>query len=149
MVALGKPFGYTIDWVPGYTGPVLFVPGDYDTVVCGYTTGGSFLPAADLSVATTESFFSNTSDFECFLANRIRVAAQSILPIRLLPWQDRSNFCVNTQNNSNCKTCMITFKGTNTTVLLSAPKIYTASAAIYSIGLGGAAIWLSINFITT
>jgi len=52
-VAVGEPFGTTIEPVPEYTGPVLLVSGDHDAVVCGNNTRGSCLPAANSTVAKT------------------------------------------------------------------------------------------------
>ena len=69
-VAVGEPFGTTIDPVPQYTGPVLLVSGDHDAVVCGNNTGGSCLPAEKSTVAKTQAFFPNANSIEYFLANQ-------------------------------------------------------------------------------
>ena len=138
-VAVGEPFGTTLNPVPEYTGPVLLVSGDHDAVVCGNTTGGSCLPAANSTVAKTRSFFPNATSFEYFLANQSGhsinfhyTAPQTFKAIH--DWID-SKFNVGIGNNTACPSSNVSTTA-NTTASPSAPKPYTAGATTTVLNLG-------------
>ena len=143
-VAVGEPFGTTINPVPQYTGPVLLVSGDHDAVVCGNTTGGSCLPAVDSTVADTESFFPNAASFDYFLANQSGhsinfhyTAPQTFKAIH--DWID-SKFGVGTGNVTCPPNTNSTTPSTNTTTTPLSPKPFSADSVVNIASLGAALV---------
>ena len=150
-VAVGEPFGTTIEPVPEYTGPVLLCSGDHDAVVCGNTTGGSCLPAANSTVANTNTFFPNAASFEYFLANKSGhsinfhySAPQTFKSIH--DWID-SKFNVTAGNGTACSSSNASTIS-NTTVTPSSPSPFAAGAANVGVSFGTMLLGLLVVSIT-